>query len=96
VAEVLVDAALAAATSGEAGVTLSSGPKLGADFLSEILCGGKVRLVVSELHQISYSDLGLRWPRGRDPTPPPEFRRLQEQIRAINQRSGNNNQVLTS
>jgi hypothetical protein len=58
VAEVFIDAALAASTSGEAGVTLSSGPKLGADFLSEILCGGKVRLVVSELHQISYSDLG--------------------------------------
>ena len=57
VAEVLVDAALASETSGEAGVTLSSGPKLGPDFLSEILCGGKVRLIAQDLHQIAYSDL---------------------------------------
>jgi hypothetical protein len=58
VAEVFVDAALAAESSGEAGVTLSSGPKLGPDLLSEILCGGKVRVIASDLHQIAYSDLG--------------------------------------
>lgn len=58
VAEVLVDAALAGATAGEAGVTLSSGPKLGPDFLSEILCGGKVRLLAQDLHCVYYSDRG--------------------------------------
>jgi hypothetical protein len=58
VAEVLVDALLAAESSGEAGVTLSSGPKLGPDFLSEILCGGKVRLIAQDLHCLFYSDLG--------------------------------------
>ena len=58
VAEVFVDAALASETSGEAGVTLSSGPKLGPDFLSEILCGGKVRLIAQDLHCLYYSDLG--------------------------------------
>ena len=45
VAEVFVDAGLAAATSGEAGVTLSSGLRAGPDTLAEILCTGKVRVV---------------------------------------------------
>ncbi|HJR87024.1 MAG TPA: HNH endonuclease, partial [Acidimicrobiia bacterium] len=58
VAEVFIDALLARESSGEAGVTLSSGPKLGPDFLSEILCGGKVRLLASDLHCLYYSDLG--------------------------------------
>jgi hypothetical protein len=58
VAEVFIDALLAAESSGEAGVTLSSGPKLGPDFLSEILCAGKVRVISGEMHQVSYSDLG--------------------------------------
>jgi hypothetical protein len=58
VAEVFIDALLARESSGEAGVTLSSGPKLGPDFLAEILCGGKVRLLASDLHCLYYSDLG--------------------------------------
>jgi hypothetical protein len=58
VAEVFVDAALAAESSGEAGVTLSSGPKLGPDFLTEILCAGKVRVISQEMNRVSYSDLG--------------------------------------
>ncbi|HJU52355.1 MAG TPA: HNH endonuclease, partial [Acidimicrobiia bacterium] len=58
VAEVFVDALLAGESQGEAGVTLSSGPRLGPDFLSEILCGGKVRLIAQDLHQLAYSDLG--------------------------------------
>jgi hypothetical protein len=58
VAEVFIDAQLAAASQGEAGVTLSSGPKLGPDFLGEILCGGKVRLIAQDLHCVHYSDLG--------------------------------------
>ncbi|HJU81619.1 MAG TPA: HNH endonuclease signature motif containing protein, partial [Acidimicrobiia bacterium] len=58
VAEVFIDAALAAESGGEAGVTLSSGPRLGPDFLSEILCAGKERVISQELNQLSYSDLG--------------------------------------
>jgi 5-methylcytosine-specific restriction protein A len=45
VAEVFIDAALAAPTFGEAGVTLSSGLRAGPNLLSEILCTGKVRIV---------------------------------------------------
>jgi hypothetical protein len=58
VAEVFVDASLAASTSGEAGATLSSGPKVGPETLSEILCSGKVRVSVPGLNGILYSDLG--------------------------------------
>ena len=58
VAEVFIDAQLASETGGEAGVTLSSGPKLRPDFLSEILCGGKVRLIAQDLHCLYYSDRG--------------------------------------
>lgn len=58
VAEVFIDAALAAATGGEAGATLSGGSKVGPNTLGEILCGGKVRVVnCTETHPISYSDL---------------------------------------
>jgi hypothetical protein len=62
VAEVLVDGLLAGATSGEAGVTLSSGPKAGPDVLREILCEGKVRLIASDLNCLFYSDLGKAVP----------------------------------
>ncbi|HJQ94726.1 MAG TPA: HNH endonuclease signature motif containing protein [Acidimicrobiia bacterium] len=58
VAEVFVDGLLASQTQGEAGVTLSSGPKAGPDVLSEILCSGKVRIIASDLHCLFYSDLG--------------------------------------
>ncbi|HKX75152.1 MAG TPA: HNH endonuclease signature motif containing protein [Acidimicrobiia bacterium] len=60
VAEVLVDAQLAAATSGEAGVVLSSGPKVGANVLSEILCTGQIRVIVADQagNRVDYSDLG--------------------------------------
>jgi hypothetical protein len=60
VAEVFVDAALAAPTFGEAGVTLSSGPRVGPNTLSEILCTGKVRVIMcGEDHRpIGVSDLG--------------------------------------
>jgi Domain of unknown function (DUF222)/HNH endonuclease len=45
VAEVFVDAGLAAPTSGETGVTLSSGLRAGPNTLSELLCTGKVRVI---------------------------------------------------
>jgi len=44
VAEVFVDAALAAPTFGEAGVTTSSGLRVGPATLAEILCQGSIRL----------------------------------------------------
>lgn len=46
VAEIFIDASLAAPSFGEAGVTLSSGPRVGPNTLSEILCTGKVRAIV--------------------------------------------------
>ncbi|HKX74899.1 MAG TPA: hypothetical protein VJR05_05870, partial [Acidimicrobiia bacterium] len=60
VAEVLVDAQLAADSHGEAGVVLASGPKVGANVLSEILCCGQIRVIVSdqEGNRVDYSDLG--------------------------------------
>jgi len=60
VAEVFVDAALAAPSFGEAGVTLSSGPRVGPNTLSEILCTGRIRVIMQgEDHRpIGVSDLG--------------------------------------
>ena len=58
VAEIFVDATLAAATRGEAGAASATGVKVGPNTLGEILCGGKVRVVnCAETHPISYSDL---------------------------------------
>jgi hypothetical protein len=60
VAEVFVDAHLAAVTSGEAGVRLSAGPKAGPNLLSEILCTGQVRVIVTDHtgRPVDHSDLG--------------------------------------
>ncbi len=60
VAEVMVEAGLAAATSGEAGVRLSSGPRVGPNLLAEILCSGQIRVVVSDGdgNRVDSSDLG--------------------------------------
>jgi hypothetical protein len=60
VAEVFVDASLAAPSFGEAGVTLASGPRVGPNTLSEILCTGKVRVIVcgDDHRPIGVSDLG--------------------------------------
>jgi len=44
VAEIFVDATLAVPTGGEAGVTMSSGLRGGANLLEEVLCAGKVRV----------------------------------------------------
>jgi hypothetical protein len=44
VAEVFIDAALAAPTCGEAGVTTTSGLRVGPATLSEILCDGRIRV----------------------------------------------------
>jgi hypothetical protein len=45
--------------SGETGATVSSGPRVGPNNLSEILCTGKIRVIVTDGHMpISYSDLG--------------------------------------
>jgi hypothetical protein len=59
VAEVFIDANLAAESFGEAGATVSSGPRVGPNTLSEILCTGKIRLIVTDgLHPVAYSDMG--------------------------------------
>lgn len=60
VAEVFVDASLAVSTQGEAGVTLVSGTRVGPNTLSEILCTGKVRVIM----QARPADRGLRPGRG--------------------------------
>jgi len=59
VAEVFVDAGLAAPTFGEAGVTLSSGLRAGPNTLSEILCSGRVRIIFAgdDSRPIGVSDL---------------------------------------
>jgi hypothetical protein len=59
VAEVFVDAHLAAPTFGEAGVTLSSGLRAGPNTLSEILCTGRVRIIFAgdDSRPIGVSDL---------------------------------------
>ena len=46
VAEVFVDATSAAPSRGETGVALSSGPRVGPNTLSEILCTGRVRVIM--------------------------------------------------
>jgi 5-methylcytosine-specific restriction endonuclease McrA len=48
VAEVFVDAAMAAPTFGEAGVTTSGGLRVGPNTLSEILCEGRVRVIYAD------------------------------------------------
>ena len=48
VAEIFVDAALAAPTFGEAGVTTSTGLRVGAATLAEILCEGRIRVVYTD------------------------------------------------
>ncbi|HEU4750229.1 MAG TPA: HNH endonuclease [Acidimicrobiia bacterium] len=59
VAEVFVDAALAAPSYGEAGVTLSSGLRAGPNTLAEILCSGRVRIIFAgdDGRPIGVSDL---------------------------------------
>ncbi|HUP16697.1 MAG TPA: hypothetical protein VM848_11685 [Acidimicrobiia bacterium] len=59
VAEVFIDANLAAQSFGEQGATVSTGPRVGPNTLSEILCTGQIRLIVTDgLHPVSYSDMG--------------------------------------
>ncbi len=57
VAEVFIDAGLAAEDGGESGATLPSGVKVGPNTLAEILCGGKVRVIAADgLHPVAYTD----------------------------------------
>ena len=59
VAEIFIDGNIAAASFGEQGASTASGPRVGPNTLSEILCGGKIRVIVTDgLHPVSYSDLG--------------------------------------
>jgi hypothetical protein len=48
VAEVFVDATVAAPTQGEAGVTTSSGLRVGPNTLAEILCNGTARVIYTD------------------------------------------------
>ena len=57
VAEVFIDAALAADGGGESGVGLPSGVNVGPNTLAEILCGGKVRVIATDgLRPVAHSD----------------------------------------
>jgi len=59
VAEIFIDAHLAAPSYGEQGATVSTGPRVGPNTLSEILCTGRIRVIVTDgLRPIAYSDLG--------------------------------------
>ena len=58
-AEVFIDGPQAAETYGETGASLATGPRIGPNTLSEILCEGKIRVIVTDrLHPVAYSDLG--------------------------------------
>jgi hypothetical protein len=59
VAEVFIDATLTAQSHGQQGATVSTGPRVGPNTLSEILCTGQVRLIVTDgLHPVAYTDMG--------------------------------------
>ena len=59
VAEVFIDATVAAQTFGEAGALVSTGPRVGPNAFSEILCTGRIRVIASDgLHPLTYSDMG--------------------------------------
>ncbi len=59
VAEVFIDAGHTSQSFGEQGATISTGPKVGPNTLSEILCTGKIRLIATDrLHPVAYSDMG--------------------------------------
>ena len=59
VAEVFIDAAYTASSFGEQGATVSTGPRVGPNTLTEILCTGQIRLIITDgLHPVAYSDLG--------------------------------------
>jgi hypothetical protein len=59
VAEIFIDATQAIPTHGQRGATVSSGPRVGPNTLSEILCTGQVQVTITDgLRPISYSDLG--------------------------------------
>jgi hypothetical protein len=51
VADVFIDAALAAPTAGEAGVPLKSGLRAGPETLAEVLCDGRVRITWTDPDQ---------------------------------------------
>ena len=69
VAEVFIDAGLAAANGGEEGAALSSGVRVGPNTLAEVLCGGKVRVIATDgLRPIASSS--------RSDTIPPAIRRF--------------------
>ena len=48
VAEVFIDGHQTAESFGEAGATVSTGPRVGPNTLAEILCTGKVRVIVTD------------------------------------------------
>ncbi len=63
VAEVFIDANLAAESYGETGVGVATGPRVGPNTLSEILCTGKIRVIVTDgLHPVAYSDMAAAIP----------------------------------
>jgi hypothetical protein len=68
VAEIFIDATHAE-DGGETGATLPSGVKVGPNTLTEILCGGKVRVIATDgLQPVGYTD--------RTDTIPPAIRRF--------------------
>jgi 5-methylcytosine-specific restriction endonuclease McrA len=63
VAEIFIDGGLAAESYGETGAGIASGPRVGPNTLSEILCEGKIRVIVTDgLHPVAYTDLGAAIP----------------------------------
>ncbi len=63
VAEVFIDGTLAAESYGETGAGIATGPRVGPNTLSEILCDGKIRVIITDgLHPVAYSDMAAAIP----------------------------------
>ncbi len=63
VAEVFIDGTLAAESYGETGAGIATGPRVGPNTLSEILCDGKIRVIITDgLHPVAYTDMGAAIP----------------------------------
>jgi hypothetical protein len=59
-ATVFVDADLASATSGQAGATAATGPRVGPLTLEEILCGGAVEVITTDCGRPTWSSHATR------------------------------------
>jgi hypothetical protein len=59
VAEIFLDGHHTAESFGETGASVASGPRVGPNTLTEILCDGQIRIILTDrLHPVAYTDRG--------------------------------------